>query len=118
MESENEFEERLRSLIPARSSADPIAAAFEAGSRSGRRRTRIWQMTSLAAALLAGIQLLHPAEFSHVRSPLVRPAQTAAISLTDESELPMARAVLDHGIDALPSPDTMTIQKSDPTNPL
>jgi hypothetical protein len=118
MNTQDDFENRLKSLIPARSSANAVAAAFEAGRRSGRRQTRAWQLTTFALALLAIAWVARPVNLNRPSQSPMTASTISPIAYSDEGELSLQRAVLDHGIDALPPAHTMTMQMSNPSNPL
>jgi len=106
-ESELKLAEALKSLEPAASRMDPIAAAFTAGRRCGRRRERAWGAAAIVCAVLAICPRLMPGG----KSPLpAHPASSWTVSAvaeplpsSDVSALQLDRDVLDHGLAGLPA---------------
>jgi hypothetical protein len=113
--AERELEAALKSLAPAATHIDPIAAAFEAGQRSCRRQMRVWQAAA-AALLLAGTGLWFvPAGQQTGAAPsgasassiaerveLIHPDSAPAKPLGDQSLMMLQAAVAARGLDALP----------------
>jgi len=119
MENQDRLAEQLKSLMPLASKADPIAAAFAAGRRSGKRQARIWQATSALTILFCGIiWISRPVVPNSESQPQFMLTAESTIPLSDESELKMERAVLDRGIDALPPVQSMTILRTNTNNSL
>jgi hypothetical protein len=114
--ADREFEDALRSLSPTTTTRiDPIAAAFQAGARSTRRTTRIWQ--SLAAILLIGwlgASILPRSPRSAPSVNFVEAVQPpVAQPLSAQSVLALQETVRHHGIDALPRTAVPAIHEFD-----
>jgi hypothetical protein len=104
---DHELEGMLRSLMPAAARIDPLAAAFDAGRNSQRRRVWAWR-SAAALMLVVGVAgWLLPLR-RHVSSPppnfsAVIPISTRPVTpLPDHSLLMIQQAVRDGGVDALP----------------
>jgi hypothetical protein len=117
-----ELESALKSLAPASTPIDPVAAAFSAGRRSGSRRARIWQSAAIISLIFSvGTQLL-PTRQTTVIHPQSRSPETVALRAeAPEPPAPqtlqaLQNAVRDKGLDALPATNLPAIQVITPGN--
>jgi hypothetical protein len=95
-----DLERQLKSLHPASTHVDPIAAAYAAGRRSARRQTRIWQCTAAAAVIICGFLAVPP---QHLSKPSELSITMAAMPpLSDQSVFVLQQMALEHGVDNLP----------------
>jgi len=97
----------LKSVAPAATAIDPLAAAFAAGSRISRRRIRIWQSAAALSLALASAAWLRPQPSSDRATPLAirtEPIVVGAVDqpISDESVFYLQRVVLQRGLEALP----------------
>ena len=106
--ADRELEAALKSLAPAAARIDPVAAAFAAGQRSGRRQLRVWQAAAAALLLVGAGAWLVPAAHQPA-SPRGVPDSAVALHdaiptrvTTDQSLILLRAAVAEHGLDALP----------------
>jgi len=111
--AQRELEAALEAMIPTITRADPIAAAFTAGTKLGRRRARFWQtVTAITLAVGIGIHfapITHnyvPASSSEVHgtTALLQPPSAPTRRWLDQSLLMLQKAVDNSGVDALPAP--------------
>ena len=124
---ERELEAALGGLAPARSNVSRDQVMFCAGRASIRRRNRLWQglSSTLAALLLVSIvSRPRPASLAprpetivhNSPSPSSRPAATVDESRAEafRQYVRTRRAVLDRGVDALPTSSELRDRSFDP----
>lgn len=104
--ADRELERALRTIAPAAARIDSISAAFNAGSRSNRRKLRAWQGISAATMLLAiagwSLPIQQHGTSNHQQSSFVRVSQPSPASPSPQSLWRLQQTVEEHGIDALP----------------
>jgi hypothetical protein len=108
MQEQDPLAAALKSLSPVAAKIDPLAAAFEAGQKTGARRTHAWQMaTAVSLALCAGAWVWPAGEppekqavavVAHVEERPLGP-------ISQQSILYLQEAVLRRGMDGMPRPD-------------
>jgi hypothetical protein len=109
---ERELESAMKSLSPAAARIDPIAAAFAAGQRSGRRPVRLWRAAAVLMLLIGAGSWLAPIRHSVVVEPhefsepvvVLRPPPAA------ESLQVLQQTVFEKGLDALPTENIPAIR--------
>jgi hypothetical protein len=119
--AEEELASALGGLRPAAAAIDRDRMMFRAGQASAKRRSLLWQGTTVGLVLTLGVSLLaRPAPREIERIVYVAPADSAAVSgrlagiapgrqqvharLIEASYLKLRNEVLAHGFDALSDP--------------
>ena len=103
--ADRELESALSFLTPVSARVDPVAAAFEAGSRATRRRVHVWQSATAAMLLFAVGGWLMPLSQPAHRSvaPTIVTATPEIVAAPSPVNLvALERAIRDQGVDALP----------------
>lgn len=106
---QRELEAALASVVPAAAHVDPIAAAFDAGHKSGRRQVRFWRAAAaMVLAIGLGIRLI-PLGRDPVAPTHDQPGTNVAFRASDTANLPeqsllmLEKAVKEKGVDGLPA---------------
>lgn len=117
-DEQRELESALKSLAPAATGIDPIAAAFAAGRRSGGRQIRVWRSVAVLTLLIAGMGWV--ISVGHKAALPTREVTESAIALRNpqipaeapgpESLLALQEIVRAKGLDALPSANIPSVQ--------
>ncbi len=99
-----ELEDALsRSMKPAATSIDSVAAAYGAGHNAARREVRNWRAATIAMFAIGAAGWLIPA-----RSAAPRPATMTTVVVNDSprpsatSLVVLQRAIMENGLDDLP----------------
>lgn len=106
---ERELEMSLKRLQPSASEIDPLAMAFAAGRRAGRRSLLGWRIAAVVLALgFTTVSIQRFSSPSHTTDRSVAwqapPEDRPPIRLAELSYARMNNEVLQNGIAALPSP--------------